>query len=216
MLLTKRILTNLRAILELAIVSYNNDGNHLFKLPVGILLRNSITDCIIGLYFKKQDDVALRQILEKLNHDYVNALFEEFEVYRDKISFSKYDDEFAEHIYTLSLEDTFFHYLEFNEKRKDSGTFKERSEWKVKSQKKYLPKSVEGKTHLKNMHQILSKDSQLSSCANSLYAYYKYFSQWEHFSERGAGDVFAKFGEDNIKILMIFGHINTALDFILN
>lgn len=214
--LTKRILINIRAILDLAGISYKNEGALLFKLPVGLLLRNSLMDCLTGLHILKQDDMSLNHLLEKLNHDYVSALFEEFEVYRDKICFSDFSNEFAEQIYTMSLEDTFSHYFDINVDFKDSGSFKERSRWKVEPQSKYIPESIKVDTKLSKIHELLSKDSQLSNCSNSIYAYYKYFSQWEHFSESGTGDAFAGFGEDNIKIPMAFSYINTALDFMLN
>ena len=214
-LLSRRIITNIRAIAELAGVSYKNNGTLLFKLPVGLLLRNCLTDSITGLYLIKQENVAFEYIMEKLNHDYTRALFEELEVYRDKLSTS-FNDGGLEQIYTSAISDTFFQYLDINDKKKEDGTLYERSVWNVESQEEYMPKGINGNTQMANMARMLSKDIQYGDCAKSLYAYYKYFSQWEHFSENGTGDILANFGEDNIKMSMTFGHINTALNFMLN
>lgn len=213
-LLSRRIITNIRAIAELAGVSYKNDGTLLFKLPVGLLLRNCLTDSITGLYLIKQDNVTFEHIMEKLNHDYTRALFEELEVYRDKLS-TNFDNGVLEQIYTSSISDTFYQYLDINEKQKEEGTIYERSVWNVESQEEYMPKGINGNTQMANMARTLSKDIQFGDCAKSLYAYYKYYSQWEHFSENGTGDILANFGEDNIKMSMTFSHINTALDNIL-
>lgn len=214
-LLARRIISNIRAIVELAGVSYKNDGTLFLKLPVGLLLRNCLTDSITGLYLIKQDNVTFEHIMEKLNHDYTRALFEELEVYRDKLS-TKFDDGVLEQIYTLSISDTFYQYLDINKKQKIEGTLYERSIWNVESQEEYMPKGINGNTQMANMARELSKDKYFGDCAKSLYAYYKYYSQWEHFSENGTGDILANFGEDNIKMAMSFRHINTALNFILN
>ena len=91
----------------------------------------------------------------------------------------------------------------------------ERHMRKARNRKEYLTDGKNDDSNIRNMAKALSKDDQLSSCADSLFAYYKYFSQWEHFSENGAGDILADFGENNIKIPMAFGQINHALDFLL-
>lgn len=207
-LLARRILSNLRAIAELADVSFKNDGSLFLKLPVGLLLRCCFTDSITGLYLTRQDDESFVQIMEKLNHDYAKALFEEMEVYRDKISFANLEEEVVELLYTSNIEDTFLQYFDVNDKRKEDGDLSERSIWRVKR--------IKGNTQMSNMAKALSKDPQFGRCAVCLYSYYKYFSQWEHFSENGIGDVLSNFGDDNIKLPMSFGHINNALCYMLN
>ena len=47
-----------------------------------------------------------------------------------------------------------------------------------------------------------------------LYHYYKYFSQYEHFSELGFGDVKASFGEDNIHMPSAIKTLKDAVDLI--
>lgn len=39
---------------------------------------------------------------------------------------------------------------------------------------------------------------RISAVVTRLNAYYKYFSQYEHFSEQGCGDSLAPFGDDNV------------------
>lgn len=214
-LLARRILSNICAIAELAGLSYKKDGSLFFKLPVGLLLRNCLTDCITALYLLKQDNQAVEKTMELWNIDYTKALFDEFEVYRDKISFVKFNDELAEHMYTLSLEDNYIHYLDLNEKYKVIEPGDERHMWKARNRKEYLPDGTNEDLNMRNMARVLSDDDQLGSCSDSIFAYYKYFSQWEHFSENGTDDILANFGEDNIKIPMTFGHINDALNFLL-
>lgn len=214
-LLSRRILSNIRAIFELAKWSYQHQGNIFFKLPVGLLLRNCLTDCITGLFLLRHDDKNVEQILDLQNHAYAKALFDEFEVYRDKIKFSNFDDVMAEHLYTMCLEDTFIHHLDLNEDYKKIEPLNERNMWKARKRKDILPDFPNEDPHIKNMWKFLNQDTELGSCADSLYAYYKFFSQWEHFSEYGTGDILANFGEDNIKMPMTFDHIKHALQVLL-
>lgn len=58
----------------------------------------------------------------------------------------------------------------------------------------------------------LSGDPELGGLVCSLYAYYKYFSQYEHFSELGTGDATQDFGEDNIKFPRAFDYIEETLN----
>jgi hypothetical protein len=215
LLLIRRILTNIRAVLELAGYSYKKQGALYFKLPVGLLLRNCLTDSITGLYFLTQDDKTTGQLLDLQNHDYAKALLSEFEVYRDKIKISNFSDELAEHFYTLNIEDTFLSHFDINEDYKEIEPLNERHMWKAIKSKDYLPDGPNDDPDTKRKAEALSQHPQFGSLADSLFAYYKYFSQWEHFSENGTGDILANFGEDNIKLPMTFGHISQALDYLL-
>lgn len=96
-LVARRIVTNMRAIAELAGVSYKNNGKLLFKFPIGLLLRNCFSDSITGLYLMKQDDVTFNLTMELWNRDYTNALLEEFEVYKDKINDLEVKDNLVKH-----------------------------------------------------------------------------------------------------------------------
>lgn len=215
LLLTKQILSNLRAVFELSKISYQNDGSIFLKQPVGLLLRNCLTDAITGLYLLSRDGKATDKALDLLNHEYVSAKLFQFEVYRDKIKFANFDDEFAEHMYTLTLEDNFIDHYDLNPKTEEITPLNERHIWKGSKPSDFIPDGPAVNPQIKTMHESLSSDSQFGYCSDSLYAYYRYFSQWEHFSEYGAGDALANFGEDNIKFPLVFTHIKTALDYIL-
>ena len=82
------------------------------KLSIGILLRNCFMDLLLGLYICDMDDEHVEEIAEVLNLNYVKALFEQFEVYRDKIEDVNFDEDFLEHMYTMSIEDNCLQYLE--------------------------------------------------------------------------------------------------------
>ena len=215
LLLTKQILSNLRAVFELSKISYQNDGSIFLKQPIGLLLRNCLSDAITGLYFLSLDDKTTDKALDLLNHDYASAKLFQFEVYRDKIKFANFDDEFAEHMYTLTLEDNFIDHYDLNNQTEEIKPLNERHIWKGSKPSDYIPDGPTVNPQIKSMHDALSSDLDLGSCSDSLYAYYRYFSQWEHFSEYGVGDAMANFGEDNIKFSMVFTHIKTSLDYIL-
>lgn len=216
LLLARRIIANIRAIAELASFCYIKEGTLFFKLPIGLLLRNCLTDSITGLYLLLQDNEAANKALDLLNHDYANAKLFQFEVYRDNINFANFDDELAEHVFTLALEDNFLNHYNLNSETKEIKPLNEHKIWKGSNPKNYIPDGPNINPQIKAMWETLSADLRFGDCANNLYAYYRYFSQWEHFSEYGAGDAMASFGEDNINMPMTFGYIKAALDFIFN
>lgn len=176
-----------------------------YKLPIGLLLRNCYMDGLLGLYFCSLDEANVEEVANSLNLDYVKALFEEFEVYRDKIP-SKFgwNNEFVEHMYTMSLEDTFLSDFSVNKSPDKIVPGKERELWKVRPKtdvRTLIPeKDVKQELNVKTIYLYLANNETYSSCANNLYAYYKYFSQYEHFSENGFGDAIAAYNEDNINM----------------
>lgn len=158
-----------------------------------------------------KDEETTNRLLDLWNRDYVKALFEEFEVYKDKVDFLGFDDVAIEHIFTMAIEDTHIQHLDLNESLQKIEPGNERRIWKTRNSSDYLPNMDKNELTLKQMAQKLSDDSPVGDCVRNLFAYYKYFSQWEHFSENGAGDVRANFGEDNIDLPKIFPHISQAL-----
>ena len=46
---------------------------------------------------------------------------------------------------------------------------------------------------------------------NRLNAYYRYFSQYEHFSEQGCGDSLAPFGSDNVSFPLAIDALEEGL-----
>lgn len=213
--LMRRVECNIRTVSVLATLSVKTNGSVYYKLPVGLLVRNCLMDCLTGLYIRQKKDDACSNMMELRNRDYVKALFEEFEVYKDKVSFLKLDDVFLEHIYTMSLEDTFLSELNINENAQIIEPMKERFIWKARNPKDIYADYKKADGQLKSMKDELSNDSVIAGCINNLYAYYKYFSQYEHYSERGYGDCLANFGEDNISFEKVFDYIEKSVQLIV-
>lgn len=215
-ILMQRVLTNVHAVFDLSLASYKRGGSLSYKLPVGLLLRNCAIDCITALYIYHLDEEKANQHLDILNHHFTKAMPEEFEVYRDKVRDIDIDDEQAQQMFTLALEDTYFEHFDFKDKDCDFNSTKHDDIYKHRKDKDIYPDYEKTTDKIKDYKDALKSDQQLGSCACSLYAYYKYFSQYEHYSENGAGDVMANFGEDNINIPMIFDHIAQAIDFVIS
>ena len=60
---------------------------------------------------------------------------------------------------------------------------------------------------------------ELEKVATLLFHYYKYFSQYEHFSENGQGDVLAsseKDGNDNIHLPSAIRALNSGVEIVMN
>lgn len=212
--LMRRVECNLKSVYVLSVLSLKRAGALYFKFPVGLLVRSCLINCIIGVYMLKNDDKRCNDIINLWNHDYVKALFEEFEVYKDKTSFS-FSDDFLEHVYTMALEDTFINYLDINEKVDKIEPMKEHSIWKACYPKDLYSEYKRTDGLLKSMKDELSNDGAFGGCINCLYAYYKYFSQYEHYSELGHGDSLVDFGNDNIRFEKVFDHIECIVRLII-
>ena len=65
------------------------------------------------------------------------------------------------------------------------------------------------------MKEALVTDQSLSPVACRLYAYYKYFSQYEHFSDNGHGDSLADFGEDNVSYEKAINALEEVVELLL-
>lgn len=212
-----RIVRNLRAVHTLAKDSSQNEDSVFFKLPVGLILRNCLFDSILALHFAYKDEKDSVNLNSLYNNQYVRALLEEFPVYKDKIS-QNLDDETKRTAFYLSLEDTFLQHLDFNDKmfaqRKDSGTIpplQEQFMWKPRAYSSLYEGCLKSDGEFKHIKELLGQNENLADNVNSLYAYYKYFSQYEHFSQMGDGDSLVPFGEDNIRFEKTFYHIGQAV-----
>lgn len=200
-----RCSTNLTsiAILTKFMVMSKNPLN--LKLSVGILLRNCYMDALLGLYLCDQDECHVEEIAEVLNADYVKALFDQFEVYRDKLDDIGFDDDFLEHVYTMCIEDNYLNYLEINEETKEIKPGSERYIWKTMPKdniRTLIPKKVvKRELDIKTIWETLKSNEKYADCANNLYAYYKYFSQYEHFSEAGLENAIATDVDDNVNLV---------------
>ena len=101
--------------------------------------------------------------------------------------------------------------LDINERTTHVEPLKTRHIWKPRSYKELYEDCRKNDIDLNKIKDKLLENEDTTACAASLYAYYKYFSQYEHYSERGDGDSRAPFGEDNIKIVKTFSHLLSAL-----
>ena len=142
----------------------------------------------MGLHLYQISECEVRKILENLHKEYVRSMFERYELYRDKVNVP-FDDALLQRIYTGQLEDLFLEWLDINDKFNMEDDQPIYNMWKTQDIKPY--KTYKAK-------KALSQDPSVTSLASRLYSYFKYFSQYEHFSEPGHGDSLADFGEDNV------------------
>ena len=94
------------------------------------------------------------------------------------------------------MEDNFLHLLTFDESKKDLEVTK-----LLKPQLQEAGFSKSKSTGIKEQKDFLVKQEDLEALTTRLYHYYKYFSQYEHFSENGQGDVLVSAvdeGNDNV------------------
>ncbi len=209
-----RITRNLRAIAILCVESGKKENSIFMKLPVGILIRNCLMDGILAMHIANNDDQVCRNLMALSNQKYINALFEEFEVYRDKISDS-FDDIASEHMYTMALEDTYLNELELNDKNTTIEPLRERYMWKARNINKIYEGCKKTDIEIKSIRNSLCNDIKFGECVTNLYSYYKYFSQYEHYSLRGNGDSLADFGCDNIRFEKTIIHLDACLKLLI-
>lgn len=68
--------------------------------------------------------------------------------------------------------------------------------------------------NIKVVFENFKRIPQYSACAKNLYAYYKHFSQYEHFSESGFGDAIADFSNDNVNFEMALVRLEESISVI--
>lgn len=210
--------TNLISIALLTKYMVVNKKPYTLKLSIGILLRNCYMDALLGLYLSEKDENHIEEIAEVLNADYVKALFDQFEVYRDKVDDIGSDCDFLEHMYTMTIEDNYLHYLELNEDIEEIKPGEERHIWKTTPKKRIrtlIPENkVKQELDLKGIWKNLKDNEIYADCANNLYAYYKYFSQYEHFSEAGYGNTVVSSEDDNVDMVKAVERLAESIDLI--
>ena len=132
--------------------------------------------------------------------EYANSILERKEVYRDQVKSTGkiLDDAFIDHLWELTLEDNFLGLLTLDDNQEELTVIKQ-----SKGQLKDAGFSKQNSIKTKDIVDFLVAIPELESVAMRLYHYFKYFSQYEHFSENGQGDVLAsmeKDGNDNIHL----------------
>ena len=125
-----RIIRNIRAVLFLTVESAKKEDSIFMKLPVGILIRNCLMDGILAMHIANNNDQVCKNLMALSNRNYLNALFEEFEVYRDKLG-DDFDEVTSEYLYTMAIEDTYLNELQWNEGNAKIEPLNERNIWKA-------------------------------------------------------------------------------------
>ena len=192
MSLVRRVQCNLTAITYLADLCYKKDSLY-FKIPVGLLMRSCLMDTIYALYLHVLSAKEAEEEIEVLNKGYVKSLDERFDVYKDKVAYVGFSEELTRDFYDLGREDIFMRYLTFEEKEGKLTTNVVRSK-ELRSIHKSWPENIT----IARMVEHIQTKPKAAAVVTRLNAYYKYFSQYEHFSEQGFGDSLAPFGDDNV------------------
>ena len=192
MSLIRRVQCNLTAVSILARLSYKKDSLYL-KFPVGLLLRSCLMDTIYALYLHDMKAKEAEEEIEVLNKDYVKSLVGRFDVYKDKVADIGLPEEEIKSCYDLGCEDTFIRYLTYE---MDGEKLKTRT---LKNKDLRTTHDVRpGNLNIASMVDYVKTKTKHGCVVNRLNAYYRYFSQYEHFSEQGYGDSLASFGDDNV------------------
>ena len=198
LLLLYRIYSNLYSTLLLTDAAYKKGKLAFFQLPIGIILRCCFSDTLFALYIQRVDKKRADEELDLRTIEYANSMFERKKVYRDQVKSTgaKYDDDLIDYIWELTMEDNFLGLLTFDDSQEDLKV--------VKLSKDQLKKEGFSKAKsilTKDLVEFLVKIPELEPVVTKLYHYFKYLSQYEHFSENGQGDVLAsleEYGNDNI------------------
>ena len=199
-LLLYRIYSNLYSSLLLTAQVLKTGKISFFQLPIGLLLRCCFTDCLFAIYMQRAGKERVYEELDLRTIEYANSILERKEVYRDQVKSTGkiLDDAFIDHLWELTLEDNFLGLLTRDDKQEVLTVIK-----RSKGQLKDAGFSKQNSIKTKDIVDFLVAIPELESVAMRLYHYFKYFSQYEHFSENGQGDVLAsmeKDGNDNIHL----------------
>lgn len=198
LLLLYRIYSNLYSALLLTDAAYKKGKLAFFQLPIGIILRCCFSDTLFALYIQRVDKKRADEELDLRTIEYANSMFERKEVYRDQVKSTgaKYDDDLIDYIWELTMEDNFLGLLTLDDNLEDLKVVKQ-SKDQLKKEGFSKAKSI----LTKDLVEFFVKIPELEPVVTKLYHYFKYLSQYEHFSENGQGDVLAsleEYGNDNI------------------
>ena len=212
LLLLYRIYSNLYSSLLLTTQVLKSGRISFFQLPIGLLLRCCFTDCLFALYTQRANKKQIYEELDLRRIEYANSMLKRKEVYRDQVKSTEMmlDDDFIDHMWELTMEDNFLGLLTLDDNLEELAVCKQ-SKQQLKDEGFSKPKSIT----TKDVADFLIKIPELERVATRLYHYYKYFSQYEHFSENGQGDVLAsseKDGNDNIHLPSAIRVLSSGVD----
>lgn len=216
LLLLYRIFSNLYSSFLLTIVALKKGKISIYQLPIGILLRCCFTDCLFALYIQRVDKEKADEELDLRTIEYANSMLERKEVYRDQVKSTGkfFNDDFIDHMWELTMEDNFLGLLTLNDNLEELVVTKQ-----SKDQLKEAGFSKAKSIGTKDLKDFLIGLPEIEAVATKLYQYYKYFSQYEHFSENGQGDVLASSkedGNDNIHLPSAIRTLNAGVKEIMN
>ena len=216
LLLLYRIYSNLYSSLLLTAQVLKTGKISFYQLPIGLLLRCCFTDCLFALYIQHADKKRVYEELELRTIEYANSMLERKEVYRDQVKSTGiiYDDDFIDHLWELTMEDNFLGLLTLDNNL-EKLTVRKQSNCQLKDGGFSKTKSV----RTKDVVEFLNSIPELEKVPTRLFHYYKYFSQYEHFSENGQGDVLAsseKYGNDNIHLPSAIRALNAGVEIVMN
>ena len=200
-----KVTSNILGSLSIVIGAIKAKGSIMYKLPLGVCFRCAIVDLQTALYYQSLSEETANAHFEVSNLQYAKSLLERMEVYKDKVHniSPKFDDKLLDEMYELGLEDNFCEYFDF--KCGENGVYLEST---PEIQYRKRASLEEGKyPTIKQMYEHLAAEAAYAHQAERLYHYYKYFSQYEHFSALGFGDAYSPFGNDN-------AYIPSAIDII--
>lgn len=200
LLLLYRIFSNLYSAFLLTMIALKRGKVSFYQLPIGLLLRCTFTDCLFAIYIQRVGKEKAHEELELRTIEYANSMLERKEVYRDQVKSTGklFDDAFIDHMWELTMEDNFLGLLTLDDNLEDLAVVKQSKE-QLKEAGFSKVKSI-GTRELKD---FLIGFPEIEGVVTRLYHYYKYFSQYEHFSENGQGDVLVtaeEDGNDNIHL----------------
>ena len=211
-----RIYSNLYSSLLLTVQVLKTGKISFFQLPIGLLLRCCFTDCLFALYIQRAGKKGAYEELDLRTIEYANSMLERKEVYRDQVKSTGkiFDGAFIDHLWELTLEDKFLGLLTLEDNREEL-TVKKQSKQQLKGEGFSRVKSIT----TKDVANFLIRIPELEKVATRLYHYYKYFSQYEHFSENGQGDVLASLEKgvnDNIHLPSAIKSLSAGVEIVMN
>ena len=217
LILLYRIYTNLFSSLILTVQALKTGRISFFQLPVGIILRCCFTDCLFALYLQSVSKEQAYEELDLRRIEYANSLLERNEVYRDQVKSlgENDDDDFINDMWELTMEDNYLGLLTLANDNCGDLTITKKSKDDLKKAGFSRIRSVE----TKKLTEFLNGIPEIKAVSTKLYQYFKYFSQYEHFSENGQGDVFAsgeKDGNDNIHLPSAIRALSAGVKEVIN
>lgn len=216
LLLLYRIYSNLYSSLLLTAQVLKTGTISFYQLPIGLLLRCCFTDCLFALYIQHADKKRVHEELELRTIEYANSMLERKEVYRDQVKSTGiiHDDDFIDHMWEVTVEDNFLGPLTLDD---PPGKLTVRKQSKPELKDEGFSKIKSVKT--KDVVEFLIGIPELENVTTRLYHYYKYFSQYAHFSENGQGDVLAaldKDGNDNIHLPSAIRALSAGVEIVMH